>query len=230
MSLLKTINHIELSALCNNECQYCPSPKMREHRAVGLMSMETFKQTISWVTFFCGEETQTELNLHGIGEPLLNPECVEMVSYARQHLPSRIPIHMNTNGNLMDDKTAKALKDAGITNIDITGHDALVTAQTIRILSDAGIQGNVSFDFVLNPNNWAGQVDWLEPKYDAGPCPWVGQGQCMVSWDGNIHNCCIDAFGHSVKATVNDDISKYDVEHFELCDKCHHEHVLAVAA
>lgn len=220
---IRTINSIELSSICDNKCQYCPATKQADFRKVGFMEWDIYRQAIAQVKRLCDQSTQKELNLFGVGEPLLHPHLVDMIKYARKHLPIRQILHLNTNGNKVTLDLAMALKRAGITSIDITGHNHKATAKTIRIFRQVGIEGQLSYDFVASPNNWAGQVDWFEPNYDAGPCPWIIRQQCFVMSDGSIANCCIDAFGGSVQGNVFDDLDQIHIRPFKLCDDCHHE-------
>ena len=186
------------------------------------MEFDTFKKAVNWALRFARQGTQRELNLFGVGEPTLHPQLVDMVAYARDHLPFAQTLHLNTNGNQMTEALARRLKDAGVNKIDITGHNHFSTARTIKICKSVGIQFSVSYDFALHPNNWAGQVDWFEPDYDLGPCPWIERGQVMVMSDGRVTTCCIDAFGRNVFATIDDDLPSYEVEPSDLCKKCHH--------
>jgi sulfatase maturation enzyme AslB (radical SAM superfamily) len=187
------------------------------------MQIATFEKTIEWVVKLCKDKTQLELNLFGVGEPTLHPNVVQFVAYARQMLPFQHDIHLNTNGNTMTEELAKSLKEAGTTAIDITGHDHYATAKTIRIFRNLQIPHRVSYDFAITPNNWAGQVDWFTPEYNAGPCPWICRGQVMVMSNGDVTTCCIDAFGKNILGNVfDDDLSQMDVKYSDLCTKCHH--------
>jgi sulfatase maturation enzyme AslB (radical SAM superfamily) len=220
---IKTINSVEISSVCDNACVYCPCKDQGAYRDVGLMQIETFEKTIEWVSKFCKDKTQLELNLFGVGEPMLHPRVVQFVAYARQHLPFQHDIHLNTNGNTMTMELAQSLKDAGITQIDVTGHDHRATANTVRIFRRLRIPHNVSHDFAIAPNNWAGQVDWFTPEYEAGPCPWICRGQVMVMSNGDVTTCCIDAFGKNILGNVfDDDLSELDVKYSKLCKSCHH--------
>jgi hypothetical protein len=187
------------------------------------MTMETFEKVIAWVDVLVKRGTQTEINLHGIGEPTMNPLLVDFVRIARDHLPPRYNIHLNTNGNHMTEELAMSLKKAGINQIDVTGHDARSAARTVRILKKVGIFGCLSMDFILFPNNWAGQVDWFPPDYSY-PCPWLDKGQVMVMWDGTVLTCCIDAFATNILGSVYNGVSeidRIDLKSFKLCDNCH---------
>ena len=220
---IATINSIEVSSLCDNACEYCPCKEQGNHRLVGLMPVEVFQKAIEWVSYFCKKGTQLELNLFGVGEPTLHPKIVEMVAYARAMLPFKQLLHLNTNGNRMTEDLALKLMDAGISQIDITGHDHRATAKTIKIFQKVGIKFNISYDFVFHPNNWAGQVpDWFAADYNLGDCPWLSRGQAMVMSDGSLTTCCIDAFGKNVFGTIHDDLSTMEINESNLCGKCHH--------
>ncbi|MEA2014696.1 MAG: radical SAM protein [Thermodesulfobacteriota bacterium] len=225
MTRINTINSIEISSICNGNCQYCPARVQHKYRETGLMSWSVFEKTIAWIKVLCENGTQREVNLFGVGESTLHPELVAMVKYAREKIPFRIPLHLNTNGILMTKELAIGIRDAGVNHIDITGHDHYHTAKTIRIFREVGIAGELTYDFVVRPHNWAGQVDWFEidkTVYDPGPCPWLAYGQVMVMSNGDITPCCIDAFGSGVFGHVNNDITKLEILPFELCQKCHH--------
>lgn len=220
---IETINSIETSSICDNNCPYCPAPLQHTHRETGFMEWDVFDKAISWVRFFAQQGTQREVNLFGVGEPLLNAYIIDMVEYARKHVPARIPLHLNTNGNNMTERLARALKDAGITSIDITAHNPRPAVRTIRIFQKVGIPFKISLDPVMAPNNWAGQVDWFEPHYQKPyPCPWIGRGQVMVMSNGDVTRCCIDAFGTGVLGTVHNKLDEIEVTPFELCERCHH--------
>lgn len=227
MAKITTINTIEISSVCDNACEYCPASVQGQHRKTGFMSDSVFEKAIYWVKHFCREGSQLELNLFGVGEPCLHPKVVELVRYARNELPFQQNIHLNTNGNRMTTELARQLKDAGITAIDITAHNARSAAKTIRIFRETGIHGKVSLDFITQPNNWAGQVDWFKPDYhkvvqQGNVCPWLSRGQIMVMSNGDITNCCIDAFAQGVFGTVFYDLTKLEVTEMPLCKKCHH--------
>ena len=231
---LTTVNSIETSSICNNSCKYCPAKDQHKHRNVGFMDMQTFKAALEFVTYCVRKGTQRELNLFGVGEPTLNPQIVEMVELARNALPLKLPVHLNTNGNTMTETLARRLKRAGLTHCDITSHgDHEVTARCVNILNIVGIGGKISIDPVLNPNSWAGQVqEWLDAiglkvaRYHKKPgnnCPWLGLGQVFIMSDGNISTCCIDAFANGIVGNVFESKpEEIKLKEFSLCAKCHH--------
>lgn len=216
-----TVNTIEVSALCDNTCAYCPAPLQSQHRAVGLMGMDTFRSAARWVAHFTQAGTQREVNLHGVGEPTLNPLLPEMIRELRSVFPG--VINFNTNGNNLTEGLATACRDAGVTSIQVTGHRADATMRALRTLRRLGIQTATNQDFAASPNNWAGQVDWTDVVDYRLRCDWLLRGQVMITWDGLVTRCCLDAFGAGVFADVEDDITTYDLTRFELCERCHHD-------
>lgn len=219
--VIQTVNTIEVSAVCDNQCAYCPAPSQHLHRKVGLMSMETFERALGWVARFVKAGTQAELNLHGVGEPTLNKNLVEMIRAARAVTPGII--NFNTNGNTMTPELAVACRDAGVTSINITAHSAESTMRAVKAIRAAGVQCNVNADFAVNPNNWGGQVSWTETVDYRLWCNWLDKGQCMITWDGQVTQCCLDAYGRGVLGTLDDDPGQICVKPFALCETCHHE-------
>ena len=220
---VRTVTNVEVSSLCNRSCDYCPAPDVHKHRYAGVMSQDVFEATMEWVNHFAKDGTQGQLNLFGVGEPLLNKNIVSFVRKAREAMPMFGHIRINTNGKLLTPELADDLKEAGITDIHVTDHDARVTVRALRILRDAGIHHMTNRDFVNGANNWAGQIDWT-PQIDYKlKCPWINRGEVMVMADGDVTRCCLDAFGEGVIGNVLiDDVSEMNVTRFSLCEPCHH--------
>jgi hypothetical protein len=221
--MINSIANIEVSSICDNLCPYCPSPTQSKYRDTGFMDMDTFKKSIEWVKELVDRGTQKELNLFGIGEPLLNPRIIEMIQYARKSLPLRVPLHLNTNGNVLTQDIAHKLKKAGIDSIHITDHKASSTVKAIDILTHAGIKFKVNRDAVYHPNSWAGQVAWP----DCGirfRCHWLLDKVAMIYWNGDVTACCIDSRGEGIFANVYTDTPQNsDSKKFSLCSTCHHD-------
>ena len=216
-----TINCIEVSSICDNVCPYCPAPTQMEDRSIGNMSLQTFKKALYWVERFVKAGTQTDLNLHGIGEPTLNPDLPEMIALAREATPGSI--NFNTNGNNMTPALALECKLAGISSINVTGHKPETTMKAIKAIKSAGIPVFSNQDFATNPNNWGGQVDWTPVVDYTLRCNWLFEGQVFVMWDGRVSRCCLDSKGDGVFATIDEDISQFELTPFVLCENCHHE-------
>lgn len=217
---ITTINTVELSSICDNNCEYCCAPLQHNYRDTGFMEWGTYKKAIDWVLHYARQGTQRELNLMGVGESTLHPDLVEMVHYAYVHLPFRQIIHISTNGNKLTMDMAKGLKKAGISRMHVTGHNPRAIARALRILQDVDIPAGYSVDFMIRPNNWAGQVDWFESR-ETYPCPWLHNGQAAIFSNGDITRCCTDAFAKGVIGTVDDDLAQLSIEPFELCRTCH---------
>lgn len=216
-----TIMNIEVSALCNLKCQYCLSRIQNQYRRTGLMDRSTFEKCVEWVKYFLKKGTQTEVNLFGVGEPTMNSNLTEYTKILRKELPLCINIHTNTNGGYMTEELAKGLIDAGMNQIDITGHEHSYTAKTLRLFRRLGIKTNLTYDFVIVPNDWAGQVDWFKSEVNY-PCPWLHRGQLFIAWNGDILQCCFDAKATNVLGNIfKNEPDDIDCKPFGLCEKCH---------
>jgi radical SAM protein with 4Fe4S-binding SPASM domain len=77
-------------------------------RKKGYMDMELFKKIADEVANY----PDTKFYMNGYGEPLLHPDIVEAVRYATQAGIKRT--FLNTNGMLLNEKTAEGLIDAGL--------------------------------------------------------------------------------------------------------------------
>lgn len=222
MQPITSITNIEISSICNNACPYCPASVQGEHRDTGLMSLPVYKKALEWVEYFIKQGTQLDqLNLFGIGEPTLHPSLSEIVRMAREVFSGKL--HFNTNGKLMTEELAMACRDAGITSIDITAHDARATEKTIRILRRIeGLIWSWNIDYAVYPNNWAGQINWTDTVDYEMDCPWLGRGQIMIMSNGDVTTCCLDAFGKGIVGNVYEDLNKMRLKPFDLCKNCHH--------
>jgi len=60
------------------------------------------------------------LVLNGIGEPLLHPQLIDMISEARKHMPATGWIGFQTNGLLLDDDNIRRLLAAGLNRLCIS--------------------------------------------------------------------------------------------------------------
>ena len=216
---INTVNTIEVSSVCNLACIYCPVRLQAKYRKVGLMSLETFQKCMLWVDECVRRGTQKEVNIFGLGEPLLNPDLVEMVQIARQHIGTR-RLRFSTNGILLTPELAHELKEAGITDIGVSGHDPYHSAKAVQILRAEGIFDCLDQSAILTPHSWAGRVSWFESvRY---PCPWV-KGMCAIQWEGSISVCCMDAFAEGIIGQV-DNINRFDevdMKPYLRCQKCH---------
>jgi hypothetical protein len=112
----------QLQDECNMRCTFCPrdKPVMDAIGATGLlnrgtiMALDTFKRVIDE-----GERYGLRaINLGSTSEPLIHPDVVEMVRYARQH--GVFDIRMITNALLLKEPMIRNLYEAGLTYLGIS--------------------------------------------------------------------------------------------------------------
>lgn len=225
---IKGINVIETSALCNKKCKYCPYELSVKSRSVGLMTMDTFKKAIAWIKYFKSQSYLKEyrlpsilrdVNLHGLGEALLNPKLPEMIKYAVKECPG-VGFRLNTNCSLMTEDKYKELMDAGIGAIDLTDHEIADTFRCLDYQKKYKFNGSVSRSFAMTPHNWCGQIDWPQAECDL-QCINLTYGVANITWDGFIIPCCMDVTNKRVLGHVDEDITNIEITPGELCSKCH---------
>lgn len=103
---------IETYAGCTLRCPECPEGSAHLGRQKGAMTIDTFQKAIVEAG-----QGLFYLALHFLGEPLLNPQLWEMISFAKKkHLYTEI----HTNGQLLIHSDIDALLDSGLCRMRIS--------------------------------------------------------------------------------------------------------------
>jgi len=108
---------IETTTLCNLACPMCERTlklKNGTFRPVGHMPMDFYKRIITEA----GKGGVAAIKLNYLGEPLIHPDVVEQVRFAKEQ--GILDVMFNTNGALLTREMSKALLDAGIDGIFIS--------------------------------------------------------------------------------------------------------------
>ncbi len=112
---------LDPSNYCNLRCQWCPTGHddliEKSKRCQTFMDMELFKKVVNDSNEF--EEKIRVLRLYKEGEPLLNKNFSEMVSYAKKY-GNFNRIDTTTNGILLNKEFNRKLIDSGIDQINIS--------------------------------------------------------------------------------------------------------------
>ena len=128
---------VENTNCCNSDCVFCPHPQMQ--RIKGFMDMELFQK----IADQCQEIGIDYFTIYGFGEPLLDPQFVDKVRYAKSIGLKRVTT--NTNASLLTPEKSRALIEAGLDEIYISFDAA--TAETFKkirpALSFVTIENNI---------------------------------------------------------------------------------------
>lgn len=119
---LRGLHHIELNVTenCNRKCSFCPRSNPS--------SYPNIKQYMSLDTAKCFAEKcieslyQEEIHLTGFGEPLLNPNILELIRLIRIHGINNY-INLTTNGDLLNLKLVKDLYKMGVSCITVSCYE-----------------------------------------------------------------------------------------------------------
>lgn len=105
---------VEVSALCNGACTYCPQQCYRNQWQGGLMDWRTFKRLEP-------SFSKTDLvYLQGWGEPLLHPDIWQMVRHVTR---AGAAVGFTTNGTLLDEGNLERLieHEVNVVGISLAG-------------------------------------------------------------------------------------------------------------
>jgi len=112
---------IDPSSACNFKCTYCPTGHLDlikdTKRYQGVLKLEIYKKIIDDLKDF--KKNIKVLRLYKDGEPFLNKNLAEMISYAKSSKKIDY-IDTTTNASLMTKERLKPVLDAGIDKINIS--------------------------------------------------------------------------------------------------------------
>ena len=107
-----SVFYIEPTNDCNLSCIMCP--RKRSRKAVGYMPFELFRRVIDQLV---GRDI-ARLSLHLAGEPLLHPQIIDMVRYAKRS--GMRHVRFATNATLLDDALARSLIESGLDSLTVS--------------------------------------------------------------------------------------------------------------
>lgn len=214
---VEAIHQIELTSRCNLRCKYCVWPTMPRPKQD--MPMDIYVRCLEWVRKFVERGTQRELNLCGIGESTMVPDFLERVRLAREYAGFHTALVFATNGLLITEDLAKALKPFKPL-VGVSAHRPEKAGPAIEILKKHGLLSWISVDPSSSAIDWAGQVKWFVSAKPE-PCPWIMYRRAFVMSDGRMSACCLDgtgdeAFGNIL--TFNEDTDLTGP--YKLCATC----------
>ncbi|MGD8398005.1 MAG: radical SAM protein, partial [Anaerolineae bacterium] len=125
--------------VCNLRCPLCPTGRGVLARPRGRMDLEDLKRIVDEIAPYA-----YRIELYNWGEPLLHPDILEMIRYARG---KRIMVGLSSNLNRLDRETAQQLVTSGLSQlvVSIDGADQETYAayrrrgQLDRVLENLGL-------------------------------------------------------------------------------------------
>lgn len=100
--------YVELTVKCNLRCHFCDNEMRNLYRD---MPVEKFHAIVDQL------KPGTRMGLHGLGEPTLHKQLVELVRYAKQR---GMVVYFNTNHTVTTDDQMRGLVDAGLDEMRIS--------------------------------------------------------------------------------------------------------------
>lgn len=212
------IHQIEITSRCNLACRYCVHPKMT--RPKGDMLRDVYQRALELAKHCVNKFGQMELNLAGIGESTMHPLFIEYLHMAREAVGPRCRIVLATNGIALTKAQAQALQSINA-DVWVSMHRPEKAGPAIEMLKQYDVLKGISVDPSVAAIDWAGQVDWHVSTKVNEPCPWLSEGQVMVTSMGDLVTCCLDGDGKGIVGNVWDELKTIQVNPYELCTTCH---------
>ncbi|MDD5193318.1 MAG: radical SAM protein [Candidatus Nanoarchaeia archaeon] len=103
---------IEPTNICNLKCPLCPTGAGLIKRKKGFMKLEDFKKIIDE-----SGEYVLHLRLWNWGEPLLNKDIFDIISYGKQ---KKVFTNISTNSSFLDNEVSKKLIESGLDELIIS--------------------------------------------------------------------------------------------------------------
>jgi len=187
--------NIEINTDCNRACKYCPnsnhSRSKKENRK--LMDEHIFKKIINELSDL---RWSGRISPQFYGEPLLDKRIFSLMGYAHLKLP-KARLLLISNGDYLDIKTYKKLKDSGVSKFLITQHGKTVSPAMRELLKylkqNSKEMDSVSYskrDDSIPMYNRGGLVN---PKIvDYYPRCRLSKNPVVIDYDGNVILCCND--------------------------------------
>ena len=223
------IMQIETSNFCTLTCDYCPHPSQVSSK--GNMSMELFKKCIAAVNQSDNPVYQGKkfVWLNHFGEPLLNPQLEDFVSYA---VSQNVEVAFNSNAVDYDKKLFprerwQSLARAGLKGVGLSAH--VKSERKLREHIGDVLKIINSETWVPKPENihdWAGQVNVktlghydFQEKIEK-PCAFETGNAFCIKWDGRLAACCYDIEG-MLPLTIDDVLAEgFKFQTISLCSRC----------
>lgn len=103
---------VENTNICNSKCIMCPRDSMT--RAQGVMSDVVFNNIIDQ----CAEFGIGYINLHNFGEPLIDKDLANKISYAKNKKIKKVTT--NTNASLLEPEVSRSLIESGLDELFVS--------------------------------------------------------------------------------------------------------------
>lgn len=107
----------ESNNLCNARCIMCPYPQMKRRKTK--LDFNLFKKGVNEALKYFNPR---QFALSGFGEPLLNRDIVDRISYIKEI--SNVPVKFFTNASLLNENLARRLVKVGLDEMNVSINSA----------------------------------------------------------------------------------------------------------
>jgi MoaA/NifB/PqqE/SkfB family radical SAM enzyme len=141
---------IDPSDICNLHCPLCPTGQGRHDRSKGKMSFRNFQSIIDELGAYL-----YRIDLHNWGEPLLNDEIYQMISYAKvRNIEVRVSSNLNTINRVNAEKLVKSGLDVLIISLDGASQETYeqyrIGGQFNRVLDNISMISKLKQELIIS--------------------------------------------------------------------------------
>jgi organic radical activating enzyme len=111
---------IEVTRHCNFKCIMCPNLQYSNNEK-GHMDVNLFKEIIHKIAPFA-----EIIKLHWVGEPLLHPQIIDLIKYARNNTHAKL--FLSTNGSMLSGEMAEQIRKSELDKLIISLNGAATNA------------------------------------------------------------------------------------------------------
>lgn len=196
----------ETRTKCNNTCEFCAVSLLNNKRDDTFMPTEMFRRVIDELAKL---DYKGKVALFNNNEPLMDKRMVSFVQYVTDKLPES-ESQITTNGILLNPKLANALLEAGLSRLIVNDYDGTVGEWGKSFFDEIkGEYYDRDIQLVIRSKtevltNRAGMSYNKHKKVCLKAfCPYAFE-DFIITTNGNVGLCCVDAYQQNVIGNVND--------------------------
>lgn len=211
------IYNLEFTNACTAKCSYCPHGKGTLTRAKTFLTDSTFDKIMDYML----SVKQTEIQVSGLGEPLLHKKGMEYLA----QLASHFKVQLNTNGFLLTQEKYDRLTEAGVHRIIVNylahGLDpyTLVNRHTDNLFymcldkTKEDIQHGIIHKELH---------DWGEQSVKVRECSFITDDWVSLDSEGVVQRCCIAYNSDSPLTTIDSlkSVNTFNTVKHPKCSTC----------
>jgi cyclic pyranopterin phosphate synthase len=189
---------IETYGFCNRKCEFCFNHDRFPKREQGIMKQQTFEKVIDELSQlkYCGWITPVFY-----GEPLLDKRLPELIKYTKRKIPNCY-IHIDTNGDFLDEELFTRLIKKGADRFFITNYDDEEKPRLTSLAKKYPLHIILRNYKDFKKLDRAGEIFKRNSILNI-PCL-RPSAELVINWKGDVLLCCQDFYAKYCMGSIHD--------------------------